>query len=1044
MVSGRSCVSCQTPIPGGALYCPSCGAATPTEISQETGTVREVESPARHGAEHSERVQRALGAGFGLGRLLGRGGFAEVYEATDLRLGRRVAVKVLRGDLLVSEALAERFRREAEAVAKLRHPNIVTIHQVGEGEGLSYYIMPLIEGGSLRERLEQGPMPIAEVRRILRETAGALATAHKAGLVHRDIKPDNIMLEGDEARVVVMDFGIAKALASGETGLTGTGMIVGTPHYMSPEQAMGSKDIDARSDIYSLGVVAYQMLSGRLPFEGDSAQEVLVQHITGKAAPVDTLRKDVPDDLLDAVERCLKKDAVDRYASAEELLRSLDVATPVQSALLTRKGLRAIRVRGRRVRLRRWHALAAAVLLLLASIAVFRRDLVYLAVDRWIGLYPGMEDQTAPSATSGWAALPRVAFVGMGDTALAVMKLGAAGPVLGIYDGRSWRSVSTRITTCGGSLISLVDTLLLLDGRGPCRSGGDWRREWVVRGDSLVPRTRLPVDAGVAWSDSRQVLIAGDGRMARRVPSGWEILPATRLLAFGSVFGIRGDRLWGLRQGWRGDSVYAFNGSAWRGFDPRPDTTVHWMLAAGQALPGGGAMVAGLECRHSDAGLCGPLLVRADSAGGAWRTVTRGLPAAFAPGGVWVSGDGSRVVVWGRAERIHLQGTGWRSEDVQPESLPSLLYEIEGDRVRAATELAGLRVLGVTSLRGRPHALLEDGTLWARTESEWAFVSVVPHSTLTGLPDAAASEDSAYVTATIGDSVFGGFREMWTGGGGGVVARRQRFGYPWPTRTGFARLLVQRDGLAVLTEGGELVSARCGDVLDVCTETVRRTPSGTRLRDARSLDGDTVLAAGDQGFVGFLAGDRWTRVPLPLGSERATVVRVARSGSGSLVALTDRVVLVRPPSGGWESFEVPSWLRPAGLLALLSDGTIAVASQTDIGYLVPRPGGSFAREETVRFGERITALLEVDGGRLLYATSTPNDPLLGGSVVLLLGGTGATGRGRRDLELPRRADVFALVGPQIDPPTVDGGRPRLTVRAVGSGWFYALLFVELP
>jgi len=1033
MSGGRACVSCRTPIPEGALFCPTCGHATPTEISREAETVRESAAPARHDEEHRERVRKALGAGFELGALLGRGGFAEVYEATDVKLKRRVAVKVLRGDLPVSEALAERFRREAEAVAKLRHPNIVTIHQVGEGEGLSYYVMPLIEGESLRQRLGHGPLPITEARRILRETASALAVAHKTGLVHRDIKPDNIMLEGEESRVVVMDFGIAKALASGETGLTGTGMIVGTPHYMSPEQAMGSKEVDARSDVYALGVVAYQMLTGRLPFEGETAQEVLVQHITGEAAPADSLRPDVPDDLLDAVERCLRKDPAARFASAEELLRSLEVAAPAQVPLMTRAGLWRIRVRGRRVRLRRWHALAAAGVLLLGSIALFR----------WIGLYPDDRALIEAPEVDYYLNRPEVAMVGIGDTSLAVMSFGVAGPALQLFDGRSWRSVSIRVPTCGGSLVSLVDTLLFLDASSHCRTpGGDWRREWVVREDSLVPRARLPIDAEMAWSDAREVMIAGNGRIARRMPSAWAIVPTTRQFRFGSIVGERGDRLWGLPLLWGRDSVYAFNGAGWRGVDPRPDTTVQWRLVAGQALPGGGAVAAGLECRLLQVGLCAPLVARVDSLGGAWRAITAALPAALSPGGIWTSASGGPVLVWGGAERVVMHGGNLSTVGLPPSSLPSLAYEIEGHQARPVTELAGLHVLGVVSLRGRPHALLEDGTLWARTQREWTFVSIVPHASLRD--QAARQQGRASVVGTIADSVFGGYLDVWTQAGNGVVHRRQRFGYPWPRRTGFARVLAVPRGLAVLTEGGDLVLAYCAGAGETCDGIERLTPPGTRLRDIRLVGGDTLLAGGDRGFVGFLSGGRWTRMALPPGSERANVARVTRSDSGSLVVLTDRAVLVRRAVGSWESYGVPEWLRPAGLLAILTQGTIAVASATDIGYLDPRPGGAFAREETVPFGETVTALLAAEGGMLLYSTSTPNDPLLGGRVMLLLGGSGAGGRGRREVALPRRADVYALLGAEVYQPSEPGGRRRLRVSVLGSGWFEAWLTVELP
>ena len=269
------------------------------------------------------RVARALGPGYELRRLIGQGGFATVYAALDTQLKREVAVKVLRPELGAEPVMRERFRREAEAVARLRHPHIVPIYAVGEGEGLVWYVMPLITGESLRARLgRESRLPVALVRRILLEASEALTAAHRAGLVHRDIKPDNILLDGEDARVLLTDFGIAKALGGDTHGLTGTGVVIGTPHYMSPEQASG-EPVDARSDLYALGVVAYQMLAGEVPFAGASVAAVLLQQVTADAPTVTRRRPDCPPDLAVAVARCLARAPDDRWPSAEELLRAL-------------------------------------------------------------------------------------------------------------------------------------------------------------------------------------------------------------------------------------------------------------------------------------------------------------------------------------------------------------------------------------------------------------------------------------------------------------------------------------------------------------------------------------------------------------------------------------------------------------------------------------------------------------------------------------------------------------------------------------------------
>src|SRR5438093_9830547 len=247
------------------------------------------------------RLTRALGTSYTLEGEIGRGGMGVVFNARDERLKRQVAVKVLPPDLAFREEIRLRFLREAETAARLSHPHIVPIHSVGEGpDGLVYFVMAYIDGEPLGSRLKRrGQLSPEEARRILMETADALGAAHALGIIHRDVKPDNILLEGSRGRVVVTDFGIAKALSSttGSATLTATGVAIGTPHYMSPEQAAGDREIDGRSDIYSLGVVSYQMLTGELPFQAPTVPGILMKHITEQAPRVVAKRPDCPPDL---------------------------------------------------------------------------------------------------------------------------------------------------------------------------------------------------------------------------------------------------------------------------------------------------------------------------------------------------------------------------------------------------------------------------------------------------------------------------------------------------------------------------------------------------------------------------------------------------------------------------------------------------------------------------------------------------------------------------------------------------------------------------
>lgn len=271
-------------------------------------------------------LQSALGADYRIEKLIGEGGFGRVYAATDVRLGRDVAIKVIRPELAGARAFLQRFRKEGTALAKFRHPGIVPIYDIRERDGLIYYVMPLIRGETLRERLEQyRSMPPKETQRILIELCDCLAATHREGIVHRDIKPDNIILEGYFKSALLMDFGIAKSIE--DFTATVSGIMVGTPTYMSPEQASGDETLDHRSDIYSVGVLGYHMLTGRPPFVGSTSHAVISGHVTEPPVPIRRLNPSVPKALADAVERCLAKDPAHRFQSAMELSEALQKVT---------------------------------------------------------------------------------------------------------------------------------------------------------------------------------------------------------------------------------------------------------------------------------------------------------------------------------------------------------------------------------------------------------------------------------------------------------------------------------------------------------------------------------------------------------------------------------------------------------------------------------------------------------------------------------------------------------------------------------------------
>ena len=276
-----------------------------------------------------ERLRASLADRYRIERELGAGGMATVYLAQDLKHDRKVAIKVLREELAASLG-ADRFLREIHVAAQLQHPHVLTLIDSGAADGFLYYVMPYVEGETLRAKLvRDGEFPVADAVRILREVADALAYAHAHGLVHRDVKPENIMLSGRHA--LVMDFGVAKAVseATGRQTLTTVGVALGTPSYMAPEQATADPHVDHRADIYALGIIAYELLAGRPPFTGNTPQQVIAAHVTQPPDAVSRHRAAVPAPLAELVMRCLEKKPADRPQSAQLVLDRLEeLATP--------------------------------------------------------------------------------------------------------------------------------------------------------------------------------------------------------------------------------------------------------------------------------------------------------------------------------------------------------------------------------------------------------------------------------------------------------------------------------------------------------------------------------------------------------------------------------------------------------------------------------------------------------------------------------------------------------------------------------------------
>src|SRR5216117_1012746 len=321
------CLKCHTPLPDNSKFCFACGA---DQTGGGTAATTSAELAGLQG-----RLQRIVEGKYKIERLVGKGGMGAVFLAQDLTLDREVAIKVLPPDISQDPHVIKRFQQEAKTAAKLDHTNIIPIYRVESEGGLNYFVMKYIAGVSLEDVLEQKKEPLAAdyIQRVVWEAACALGHAHSRGIVHRDVKPANIMFDHD-GKVMLTDFGISKALQAA-SGFTGTGMIIGTPHYMAPEQAKGAT-VDGRADQYSLGVVGYRMITGELPYVGDSVHTILYKHIFEEVPSAAAKRSDAPPFLTTAISRALSKEPDQRFATMEEFATAVwpeqPVATPKAGA----------------------------------------------------------------------------------------------------------------------------------------------------------------------------------------------------------------------------------------------------------------------------------------------------------------------------------------------------------------------------------------------------------------------------------------------------------------------------------------------------------------------------------------------------------------------------------------------------------------------------------------------------------------------------------------------------------------------------------------
>ena len=438
-----------------------------------------------------ERLRGILGEQYRIERELPGGGMSRVFLAVEVALDRQVVIKLLPPEMAAGVSI-DRFRREIQMAAKLQHPHVVPLLSADASGDLLYYIMPFIEGESLRQKLDrEGELPIAEAARILREVVDALDYAHSQGIVHRDIKPDNIMLSRNHA--LVTDFGVAKAVAeSGRSDLTSLGVALGTPAYMSPEQASADPHVDHRADLYAVGVVAYEMLAGRPPFTAPSPQAVLAAHVTQTPDPITTYRTTVPQLMVDVVMRCLEKRPADRWQKADQLIPQLEALTTSSGGMtptgggMTPIGTQPVDAYQASQAARQGHPVRVAGLFVLAAVGVLA--IVYaliqaLGLPDWVLLgavglmalgFPvmlytghaekrravqqatGIYDSAAQKGLHGWFTWRRAILGGLGAFA-------ALGVVTGGYAAMRTMGIGPAATLITSGALGERDKLVLAD-----------------------------------------------------------------------------------------------------------------------------------------------------------------------------------------------------------------------------------------------------------------------------------------------------------------------------------------------------------------------------------------------------------------------------------------------------------------------------------------------------------------------------------------------------------------------------------------------------
>jgi hypothetical protein len=992
----RVCTACDTPVPADAAFCPTCGAATPT---RRAGAIPD-------GFE--QRLVTVLAGRYTIEREVGRGGMAVVYLAHDLRHERQVAVKVLRPELAASVG-ADRFLREIKLAAKLTHQNILALFDSGEADGLLYYVMPYVDGESLRHKLHrERQLAIDDALRLTQEIAEGLDYAHEQGVIHRDIKPENILLSRGHA--LIADFGIAKAVAkTGMAHLTSTGTSVGTPLYMSPEQAAGDPNIDRRSDIYSLGCMLYEMLAGEPPFTGPTVQAIIAKHTLDPRPAVRTLRDTVPIAVESAIQRAMAKAPADRFDTMRAFTDSLAVDAPVVSPT------ERIRFPERRTR-------ALATVVLLAVLALVAIALPRVAELLGLRSHADYRDTPSWSAWGGWRG-ESLTVVAALDSVLVVRVAGSDSVFA--FDGQRWRAVP------------LPDSVELRPFLGDARGGGllatNPRRSeepaqyWLLRmsADGSFVWDTLPSESEPRpnwWTDGTE-LVAWGRFVERLTAGGWVREPTGTAGQIRQMWGRTVERRYAIPWGPR-DSVLVHDGLNWRLADVFPERSQETPeYFTGATLDDGTTVLLGEACDGN--ARCQPFILQQDAWGGAWKQMR--IPSGSGIPGVQQR-DTSRICDpdWFSFTGVHgntrddyyVAGDWLRCDPAEPMRMsagcpPSqpCLWQVTEEGLRPVENLLGRFVVGMVSMRGDDYAFTDDATLWRRVASEWRVVSQVP-----GLPVRFVAASPRVVGRLTGerftfepgraDTVSPLFVSPEAGVPPGVRASQ-------PPR----RLTIRDSTMVMLTADGVPFVSRCRMTPDLL-ERVRaprldclpwqELPTAGPVLSVAVLDDGTVIGVGGGGLVVAWRDGRATREVIPAAAAGDRLWAVVAPDDGRVTAVGVRAILERDLTGVWTLVRrLPESLGGGRHFAVTSGGEFVVA--TDVIRLWDRSADTLAASvldpATTSLLEP-AALLILPDGRLVVGYATPQEPTLGGRLVVW--GLPLEDNRWREVELPLRIDVTDL------------------------------------